>query len=74
MQTPLVTLGAVETEGQPLDWANRKDGFLVVPQIGEFKDGRGEFYAQDTFNGKAILVRFVWTNMATIPHFEQSFG
>ncbi len=58
-----------------LYWANAKDGILVVPQIGEFKDGVGEFYAQDTFNGKSIFVRFIWTNSTTsTPHFEQSFS
>ncbi len=58
-----------------LYWANRKVGILDPPQVGEFKDGRGEFYAQDTYNGKTILVRFVWTNLSTnSPHFEQSFS
>ena len=58
-----------------LYWANSKDGILVVPQIGEFKDGLGEFYAQDMLNGKSILVRFQWSNMnGTAPHFEQSFS
>jgi hypothetical protein len=58
-----------------LYWANSKDGTVVPPQIGQFKDGRGEFYAQDTFNGKSIFVRFVWTGMTTSsPHFEQSFS
>ncbi len=58
-----------------LYWANSKTGTMAVPQIGEFKDGRGEFYAQDTFNGRAILVRFVWSDTTTNkPHFEQSFS
>lgn len=58
-----------------LFWANSKDGKMLVPQIGEFKDGRGEFYAQDTFEGKSIFVRFIWTNLNTdSPHFEQSFS
>ena len=58
-----------------LYWANSKDGTVVPPQIGQFKDGRGEFYAMDTFNGKSILVRYVWTAMTTnSPHFEQSFS
>jgi hypothetical protein len=58
-----------------LYWANRKIGILDPPQIGEFKNGRGEFFAQDTINGKTILIRFVWTNMTTsTPHFEQSFS
>ncbi len=58
-----------------LYWANSKDGAVVPPQVGEFKDGRGEFYAQDTLNGRSILCRYVWTNMNTgTPHFEQSFS
>jgi hypothetical protein len=58
-----------------LYWANSKDGTVVLPQIGQFKNGRGEFYAQDTFNGKSIFVRYAWTGMTTSsPHFEQSFS
>lgn len=58
-----------------LYWANSKNGIIDPPQVGEFKNGRGEFYAQDTINGKTILIRFVWTNMNTsTPHFEQSFS
>ncbi len=58
-----------------LYWANRKIGVLDPPQVGEFKNGRGEFFAQDTINGKTILIRFVWTNLTTnSPHFEQSFS
>jgi hypothetical protein len=58
-----------------LYWANSKDGIIDPPQIGEFKNGRGEFLAQTTANDKAILVRYVWTNMTTnTPHFEQSFS
>ncbi len=58
-----------------LYWANSKNGKLDPPQVGEFKNGRGEFFAQDTIDGKTILIRYVWTNMATnSPHFEQSFS
>ena len=41
-----------------LYWANSKTGIMDPPQIGEFKNGRGEFFAQDTLNGRAILIRF----------------
>ena len=58
-----------------LYWANSKIGILDPPQVGEFKNGQGEFFAQDTINGKTILIRFDWTNMTTnSPHFEQSFS
>jgi len=58
-----------------LYWANSKGGPIFPPQIGEFKNGRGEFYAQDIQNGRSILVQFVWSNTTTnTPHFEQSFS
>src|SRR5580704_5932745 len=58
-----------------LYWANAKDGTVVAPQIGEFRNGSGEFYGTDTFNGKSILIRFIWSNTTTnTPHFEQSFS
>jgi hypothetical protein len=58
-----------------LYWANSKNGIIDPPQIGKFKNGRGEFFAQDTVNGKSILIRYVWTDMTTnSPHFEQSFS
>src|SRR5579864_4793582 len=37
-----------KTHQWSLYWANSKDGILDTPQIGQFKDGRGEFYAEDT--------------------------
>jgi len=58
-----------------LYWANSKIGILDPPQVGEFKDGHGQFFAQDTINGRTILIRFDWTNLNTnSPHFEQSFS
>jgi hypothetical protein len=57
-------------------WANSKNGSIdPAPQIGQFKNGRGEFYGQDTRDGKFIYVRFVWTKTdSDSPHFEQSFS
>ncbi len=64
-----------QTHQWSLYWANSKDGTVVPPQIGQFKDGIGEFYAQDTLNGKSIYVRFIWSKTDTSsPHFEQSFS
>lgn len=64
-----------QTHQWSLYWANSKKGYLEVPQIGEFKNGIGQFDARDTLNGKAILVRFIWTKTDTSrPHFEQSFS
>jgi hypothetical protein len=58
-----------------LYWANSKDGLVVVPQIGQFKAGHGEFYAQDTLDEKSILVKFDWSALSSrSPHFEQLFS
>jgi hypothetical protein len=58
-----------------LYWANSKNGELGQPTIGEFKNGRGEFFDQELFNGKAILVRYVWSDITpNSAHFEQSFS
>jgi len=58
-----------------LYWANSKDGVVVVPQIGQFNNGHGEFYAQDTLNDRSIFVKFDWTRLSSpSPHFEQSFS
>lgn len=42
-------------------WASNMTGALDVPVVGSFKDGRGEFYDQELFEGRAIFVRFIWT-------------
>ena len=58
-----------------LNFANVSDGMLATPSIGEFKDGRGEFYNQERYNGRAILVRFVITKITDDSYrFEQSFS
>jgi hypothetical protein len=64
-----------QTHQWSLYWSNSKSGTLEPPTIGEFKNGRGEFFGQDTWNGKAIFVRFIWSNITTnAPHFEQSYS
>ena len=58
-----------------LNFANINSGILSPPTIGEFKDGRGEFYNQETYEGRAILVRFVITkNKEDQYRFEQAFS
>jgi hypothetical protein len=57
------------------NFANSKGGTLTQPTIGEFKNGRGEFFDRDSFNGRAILVRGVWSDITPNSHrFEQSFS
>jgi hypothetical protein len=43
--------------------------------VGEFKDGRGEFYDQELWKGRAVYVRFIWSEITpNSAHFEQSFS
>jgi hypothetical protein len=52
-----------------------KSGVLNSPTIGSFKEGRGELFSQDTFNGKSILVRGVWSNITPNSHrYEESYS
>lgn len=58
-----------------LHYSNSRNGLLDPPTTGEFRNGRGEFYCQDTLDGRAIFVRFVIT--PTTPdsiRFEQAFS
>jgi hypothetical protein len=58
-----------------LYWANSRDGLVVVPQIGQFKAGHGEFYAQDVLDDKSVLVKFDWSALTSkSPHFEQLYS
>jgi hypothetical protein len=58
-----------------LNFANSRTGTLSVPTIGEFKNGRGEFFDQEDFNGRTILVRNIWSGITPDScHFEQSFS
>jgi hypothetical protein len=58
-----------------LNFANARSGILARPTIGGFEDGRGEFYNQEEFEGRMVLVRFVIVpvDRDTI-RFEQAFS
>jgi hypothetical protein len=58
-----------------LHFSNSRLGTMTPPVIGEFKNGRGEFFGQETLNERAIFVRFVITNIDPDSwRFEQSFS
>jgi len=59
-----------------LYWASGKNGAISLPAtVGEFKNGVGEFYDQEAFDGKMIFVRYVWSQITpNSAHFEQSFS
>jgi len=58
-----------------LNFASSSGGTMTQPTIGEFKNGRGEFFDQETLNGRAIFVRFVISDITpTSCRFEQAFS
>jgi hypothetical protein len=58
-----------------MNFSTSNDGAFSTPSVGEFKNGRGEFYDQETFKGRTILVRIVWSDITPDSHhFEQSFS
>jgi hypothetical protein len=64
-----------ESHQWSLNFANSNSGTLSQPTIGEFKNGRGEFFDQETLNGRAILVRFVISDITPNScRFEQAFS
>jgi hypothetical protein len=65
-----------ESRQWSLNFANSGVGSLSPPpSIGGFRDGRGEFYDDETFNGKNIRVRFVISNITPNScRFEQAYS
>ncbi|HEY0063010.1 MAG TPA: DUF1579 domain-containing protein [Telluria sp.] len=45
-----------------------------VPMVGRFEQGKGVFYADDTFDGRPIRVRFLWQADTDRPRWEQAFS
>jgi hypothetical protein len=58
-----------------LNFSNVNSGTIAIPTVGGFKNGRGEFYAQETLGARSILVRFVISEFnRESAHFEQAFS
>ena len=58
-----------------LNFASAGGGVLTPAPIGAFHKGCGEFYVQDSWEGRAILVRFVISDITpNAARFEQAFS
>jgi len=57
-------------------WASEKGSTDIGrPQIGRFQDGLGEFYNHEVLGGRAIFVRFAWSQTGPdSSHWEQAFS
>jgi hypothetical protein len=56
-------------------FAGSSSAMLASPASGEFKNGRGELYSMDTFEGRSILVRGLWSDIQRDSHrYEESYS
>jgi hypothetical protein len=58
-----------------LNYVSAGGGVLTPAPVGSFHKGCGEFYGQDSWNGRAILVRFVISDVTpNSARFEQAYS
>jgi hypothetical protein len=57
-------------------WVNSRNGELGLPPVvGRFSDDVGLFYAEESYEGRDITVRFKWSDItATTARWEQAFS
>jgi len=64
-----------QTREWSIYFTNSASGALSPPAVGAFKNGRGEFYDQETYDGRTILLRFSVSEItANSCRFEQAFS
>ena len=64
-----------ETRQWSLYFANPGGTGLGTPLVGDFKDGRGDFYGQDEIGGRVIQIRFSFLpGSGGEAHSEQAFS
>lgn len=64
-----------ESHQWSLNWTNNSQAVMNQPMLGEFKNGRGEFYDQEIFNGRSVYVRNSFSDITPASsRFEQAFS
>jgi hypothetical protein len=64
-----------ESRQWSLNFSNSRGGTMAIRRSASSRRAAGEFYNQDTLNGRSIFVKFViHCESADICHFEQSFS
>ncbi|HUN36635.1 MAG TPA: hypothetical protein VMU95_31965 [Trebonia sp.] len=64
-----------ETGQWSLYWVSKRTCAMEPPVTGQFKDGIGDFFGEDTYNDVAILVRYRWSDItADSARWEQAFS
>jgi hypothetical protein len=64
-----------QTHEWSIYFTNKAGGALSIPAVGSFKNGRGDFYDQETYNGRTVLLHFSVADItAGSCRFEQAFS
>jgi hypothetical protein len=64
-----------QTRQWSLNFVSMRDGVLTAPVYGDFENGRGVFYGQDSLDGRVVLVRFVISDITqNSARFVQSYS
>jgi len=65
----------IERREWSIYWADSSKGILFPPVVGTFTNGRGDFYGDDTHEGKPVKVHFIWSDTTpTSARWEQEFS
>ena len=58
-----------------LFWVSSRRNVIDPPVVGRFVDGRGEFLGDDSYEGRPIRVRYIWSAITqTSARWEQAFS
>lgn len=65
-----------ETDEWSIYWANSRNGILALPPVvGKFVDGVGEFFSEEDYEGRPIVVRYRWSDITdTSARWTQAFS
>ncbi|MEO8881646.1 MAG: hypothetical protein ABI446_14730 [Gemmatimonadaceae bacterium] len=64
-----------QTHQWSIYWGSAKTATLDAPLVGEFTNGRGVFYNQDTVDGRPVFVRLIYSDItATSFRTESSYS
>lgn len=64
-----------KTQEWSLYWVDNLTAIVQPPVVGHFRNGSGEFFAQDQHNGIPVLVRFIWKDITgNSAMWEQAFS
>jgi hypothetical protein len=56
-------------------WGSAKTATVDAPLVGHFEHGRGEFFQHDTYQGKPVIVRLVYSEITPSSfHTESSYS